>query len=784
MHSRASEKNQVIDWADMSQAGKVLHLYVEVRSVPEEDEKVTGRGDGGTAHLMLQCPDVLTHSQRNSTRSTPIRSPDLSPVAPHHTDGNHSFSPSKSSSRHSVSFQLQSPDTARSPPPFQNQDLLDSFGQLLEVLAPKTSSSAHSGSAGCAGSPDMHLYTPTSTSSNRLTLSSTSNCNRKPYGVSEAVDEHGRTSVVSFGYIEKASVQSTAERRSSLCLNETNGPLHRVESHLLSTHLRKRMSDPVWYSSQLSDGDTFHTHHQPPHREPPQVSSRIQRTTVDAVARDATCRALEEFGSPELKRRFAGHSPTLVRHHQAPRCRSLGGSPVLSRSTLTLPSKNQLLDLDRQICRGSLNGLPRSPATDHLCAQTGHPLHSAVSSPTLGSAKESSSRFHPPLPAGRPTDIQHELPIRNFSGSSYQAGDSHYSVNSCFSTKITSTNHHSTDSIPFSDNLDSRTLYKPSRCSSRASDVDSLLSDLTSASPSSNAELDCKPVTESNRLSGGLSGKLTPSPTPSQAESLRSDSPKSGGSFLKESQLHATAYWQSSLEPLQLDSQSDSRKAENAVTHTRPGRISPLVSQRGSYSPACPSRLTSKSPSHSSVPDLQQKCSSPTKDVSALHRYQLPQYTGNHRSPGAGSLFNRSSRDRRQLSSYNAEGLQMSWTSRNQEWREAEREAEPVQDGGENYCQLSSRTHVQSKEEGWRRDKGVQEYQRQVLSLFNNRREAPDLSGGARTPSQSSSGVTGSLRDGSQLDRNGGLSPETSSQLSNNTTISSSGMQVGWMGWS
>ncbi|GAA6224461.1 uncharacterized protein LOC108873853 [Lates japonicus] len=818
----------------MSQAGKVLHLYVEVRSVPEEEGKALGRGNDGTGHLMLQCPDVLSHSQRSSTRSSPNRSPALSPVTQHHTGGgNHSIPPSKSSSRHSVSFQLQNPDATGSV-------LYDSFGQLLQVLAPGTTSPSHHGSLGRTRSSDMDHYqgrvpiSPSSTSSGGLTVPSTPTSNRRSHEVPGVGGEEGRTSVVTFGYIEKANVHSMGSRRSSVCQSDLDNPLNRLDGQLLTAHLRKRLSDPVWYNGQSEQSNPYPNHPYSSRNQSPRGSPYLQRSTLDAVARDATYRALEEFGSPELRRRFASHgsencSPTLPRHYQSPRCRSWGGSPVLPRSTLTLPSKVQLLELDRGICRSSVNGLPRSPASDHLCAHTGYSSHAVASNsaphphglpqsqqrPWVGDeSPRLSSKFHPPLPAGRPTDIQHEIPTSIFPTSNqtrtgYQtSGNSQHSVNSSYNTKITNTSHNSTDSIQYSANnnssLSSKSHYRSSRCSSRASDAVSPTNGRRSFSPSPNAEVACKLAVEASKLSTIFAGRRSPSPTPSQAESLRSESPKMGGSLLREPQPYATLQEQNSPEPLQVDNLNHRWKTEKQLPQTRPGRISPVLSQTAlssPASPALPARLHRAAASQSPVLDpRQQRSSSPSKDTSTLHRYQPPQYTGDHKSPGMewrqyDHLFDRSPRDspnlnRRLLSNQNTEALPVSWTSRHQEWRDTGL----VQDRDE-FCEddhklSTSRVYTLNKEENHRKDgedKGVktsvQGNQRLIVGMSKDQREEiQDHSGAAGTSSQSSSGVTGSLGDSSQLDRNDSLFPETSSQSSHDTADTGSGIQVGWTG--
>lgn len=836
MAHKSIEKGHLVDQgANMSQAGKVLHLYVEVRSVAEEEGKVPGRRDDGTGHLMLQCPDVLPHSQRSSTRSSPSRSPDLSPVSQHQTSvGSHNLCPSKSSSRHSVSFQLQNPDATGSPTQVQRQDMLyDSFGQLLQVLAPGMASSGQHDSLEqtCTSDRDPYrervLFYPSSTSSGRLTVPSTPTSNRRSYEVPEVGGGEGKTSVVTFGYIEKANVHRMGGRRTSVCQSELDNPHNRMEGQL-PAHLRKRLSDPVWYNGQPGQGDPCPSHPYPSQNHSPRGSPYMQRTTLDAVARDATCRALEEFGSPELRRRFAGHSPeycspTLPRHYQSPRCRSWSGSPVLPRSTLTLPSKAQFLELDRGVCRSSVNGLPRSPASDHLCAHTGYSSHSTSTLSSRGLPQSQQrpwmgdesprllSKFHPPLPAGRPTDIQHEIPTNifptsNHSRTGYQASaNPQHSVNSNSSANFTNTSHNARDSLHPSANDDSnlsrKTHHKSSLCSSRASDAVSPTNCRRSISPSSNAEVACKLAVEAAKLSTVFADRRTPSPTPSQAESQRPESPKIRGSFLRESQPYATLHGQNSPE---FDKKIHKWKTDKTIPQNRPERVSFLLSQKDSSSPASPAlptRLHHAATSQSLVLDpRQQRGSSPTKDMSTLHRYQPPQYTGDRKSPGMelrqyDHLFDRSPRDspelsKRLLSNQNTEASPVSWTSRHQEWREAG----PVQHGGElakeKYKQSTSGIYTPSTEEYHMKvggDTGVKMsargYETPVLGVFKDQgEEVQDHSGAAGTSSQSSSGVTGSMGDSSQLDRNDRLSPETSSQSSHDTADTGSGMQVGRVG--
>ncbi|KAM7409213.1 hypothetical protein PAMA_002757 [Pampus argenteus] len=751
----------------MSQAGKVLHLYVEVRSLPAGEEKLSSRGDDGTRHLMLQCPDALPHSQRSSVNSSPNHTTDLFPVTqPQMGAGSRSLSPPKSSSKNSVCRQLQHPNATGTSTQFHPKDtVLNSFGELLQVT-PGTMSPGPHGSLTCTPSTDMDPYQrrgliAPSSAPGRLTIPSTPTSTRRSYEVLGAGGEEGKTSVVTFGYIEKSNIHNG--RRTSVCQSE-------LENQLLPAHLQKRLSDPVWYNGQPEPAEPYP---RPPYlsrNQSPLGSPYLPRAALDAVARDATYRALEEFGSPELRRRFVGHgpensSPTLLRHCHYPRCRSWVGSPVLSRSTFTLPSKAQLLELDRGVSCGSVSGLPRSPASDQLCAHTGYSSRSVATASTLHShvppqgqqrpyvgdeSPRLSNKFHPPLPAGRPTDIQLEIPVSIFPTN-----------NQPFNANMTSTSHNASNSTHCGANNDSsvsiRTQYISSRCSSRASDAISPSNDRRSISPS-NAEVACKLAIEAAKLSTIFADRRTPSPTPSQAESLRSESPKMVGSFQRESQPYATLHGQLSPEPLQLDSKNQRWKN---------GHVSPLLPQKSlSVSPALTARLHRSAASQSPVLDPRhQQSSSPTKDMSFLHRYQPPQYTGDQahgiEQRQFDYLFDRPKDSpelsRRLFSSQNAESFPLNLISRHQELLDAG----PVQDGDEKYRQLASKFCISSK------DSGVKTSEHGFQS-----EEVQDHSKTGGLSSQSSSGVTGSMGD-----RNNSLSPDTSSQSSHDMANTSSQMQ-------
>lgn len=703
----------------MSEAGKVLHLYVEVRSVPEKDGKVTGRADG-TNPLMLQYPDIQPNSQRSSTCSSPSRSPAFSP------DENHTLPSSKASSRHSVSFQLQNPHGRRSSTQEHHQDVLyDGFDEFLHVLTPGKASPSHHNSSG-----PVWLHVPSTV---------TSSCT----SVNVPKMEKEKSSVVTFGYIDKATVHSVEGRTEP-------------DTQPLPAQLRKRLSDPTWYSPGHSDPYS----NQPC---PSRGSPHQQRATLDAVARQATHKALEEFGSPELRRRFVScgpenYSPSLPRHFPPPRCQTLGGSPVLPRSTLTLPSKAQLLET-----------LPRSPASDHLCAHAGSAAspfqsHGFSQSQHRSWVKDESPRLHsifyPPLSAGKPTDIQHEMHSSSFTPNHQPQAD--------YQSRGTSQHNARADDGPqyhANSNTSNNNLYIASHGSSRASDVLSPTSGRSSISPSSNREMACKLAVEATKLCSVYAERRTPSPTPSEAQ--WSESPKAGG----------PRHRGLCPGPLQANTQNHRWKTDQAPPQTRPGRASPLLPQKAPPSPSSPAVPASwhrAQASQSPVLDpRQQWSSSPSKDASTVHRYQPPQFTGDCKSRSTVQrqyhhLCDPSTKDspdgpRRLGFSQNIEALPVSWASRHVEWREVR---------GDSLSPSSIYTPSNDQCLGSKGGKMCV----QVGPSRDERDEALYGSHGAAS-SQSSSGVTGSVGDESPLDRYCSLSPETSSQSSHDTA--DSGKQVG-----
>lgn len=758
----------------MSQAGQVLHLYVEVRPVAEEDGKLPG--NAGTGQLMLQCPETLPCSQRSSSRSSSSYSPELSPATRLQLETN-CMTPSKSS-RQSVTFQLQKPDVTGSAQ--DQRHVCDSFGQLLQVLAPETLH--HSGQHGSPGPtwPERDpkqgrvLLSPSSTSSGRLTSPPTSLA--RSCAVQGLEGDGGQTSLVTYGYIEKSHVHKmgghhtpVGQREPDRAFNRTDGPF--------GTHTQKRLSDPLWYTGQPAHGGRPNADY--PYSEPQNLPqwcwSYTQRAANNTVSRDA--RTLNEFTSPVLRRRYGGYnpatySPTLPRNYQSPRCRSWAGSPVLPRGSLTLPSKPQPVELDRGVCRNSVNGLPRSPASDHLCAHTQYSPYPAAPGRNVHCQSQTQraqrpqvveesprlpSQLYPPLPAGRATDIQQDLSASSGGRTGYHTSGKpqpcgYYSYNA----NNASRSHCATGSRCYSvsEDLATNSQYNSSRCG-RTSNAVSPTSSRRSISPSSNDEGAGKQAVYACKLTADFADRGTPSPSSSPAESQRSESPNTEGTY-----LHPYA----SLLGRRSPEQNHRRKTEQTPPLTRPGCISPVPSKKG----LCPQ-------SQSPVMDLhRQRAPSPIKN----HHYQPLQQAGNKASVTEQRQHHHLCDSPEWSRRSQTKEAPASFTSRNHEWRESG----PLQHGGSLYedkhRQSTCSRNGAGQDEHHRKvggSLGMKGMQMPLLSVSREQTELLDHTGSG-TSSQSSSGVTGSLGDSSHP------SPETLSQSSQDTSGAGSAMQVGGAG--
>ncbi|XP_076616005.1 uncharacterized protein LOC143338963 isoform X1 [Chaetodon auriga] len=339
----------------MSQSGKVLHLYVEVRSAPDQKG---GKGEFGENEGIAQG-----HSVEDSPAEllSQLASQTVSKASTAHRlvqDCTHSQSPS----RNTVSFQLQQ---ASSSP----------------TVSKRWSAPCDEVSAG---------HSPPLTSSGKVTVPHTSpSCRR--FNKEELT--HGKRSVVTFSYIEKSNVKTLDSPRNSRTREERSTP----------SHVCKRLSDPVWFGSPDSSCSsspkmTF----QSPGSHQQTFSPSLRQPPLDPIGRAATQRAVEEFGSPLLRIKLAHalEHTSSSRYNQQPRCQSWAGSPV-QRQNISANPKDHLAQRSQAVC-----GLPRSPASDQLSSQYRQSPHSKP---------QSCVESHSPLPwsgegkavAGSPATKRH-----------------------------------------------------------------------------------------------------------------------------------------------------------------------------------------------------------------------------------------------------------------------------------------------------------------------------------------------------------------------------------------
>ncbi|XP_034563400.1 uncharacterized protein LOC117829816 [Notolabrus celidotus] len=310
----------------MSQSGKVLHLYVEVRSAPDQNGGKGGFGDKGErvaqersikdspGELLSQLASQTT-CKTSSKTSTPQR---LAQDCTH----THGTSPP----RNSVSFQ---PQQASSSPKVTKR-----------------------WSAPCDGVHSPKMFSP-----GKVTVPKSSpNCPRLKEG--EVSD--GKRSVVTFSYIEKSNVQTMDSPRNSPCERRTR------EDRSNPCYFRKRLSDPVWFGSPDSSCSsspklTFRS----PGSHQQTFSPGFRQPHLDPIGRAATQRAVEEFGSPLLRIKLAHALENIPssRYNQ-PRCQSWAGSPV-QRQNISMHPKDHITDRSQAFGPGFW-----SPVSDKLSSKS------------------------------------------------------------------------------------------------------------------------------------------------------------------------------------------------------------------------------------------------------------------------------------------------------------------------------------------------------------------------------------------------------------------------------
>lgn len=293
----------------MSQSGKVLHLYVEVRSAPDQnrgkEEGVSQGHSGQDSHAELLSQLASQTTSQAATKTSAV----------HHL--------------------LQSPTPTLK------------FQQTGNSISPSLSKRW---SAPC----DQSVHSsPENSSGKASALQTPVECQK----FSKAEVSESMRSVVTFSYIEKPNVKTVKSPLKPSCKRGTR------DGRSASCQFPKRLNDPVWLGSPDSSCSsspklTFSspgTHQQPP-------SPGLRQPLLDPVGRAATQRAVEEFGSPLLRIKLAHAMEHNSHYSLQPRCQSWAGSPVQRQNTTG--SKNTAGRIQ------AMCGLPRSQEKDQFPPQS------------------------------------------------------------------------------------------------------------------------------------------------------------------------------------------------------------------------------------------------------------------------------------------------------------------------------------------------------------------------------------------------------------------------------
>jgi len=627
----------------MTQTGPFLHLYLEVGLGQEEKG---GGGEERSNPRMLKDPDLFPSSHR-----TPSPRRARSPGPPHCPGTSRDPSPTRPGPpppHHTRGSQHLGPPPAE--PPYPQTQRSHGPDRLLQVHTPPETLPACGDP--CQGR-GMLSVPPATSSPSRPSSRGT-------------LPEEGRRSVVTFSYVQKASVQS---------------PKHAGTRQAEPQDYRSpdagrgadRADDPPLWVDAMHSGQEEPDQIYSPWGESPHGSPYRRRTT-----QESSRTPVEEGGSPDLRRRLAGgpRSPSLPREPESYRCRSWGGSPVLPRTARTLPASTLFQDPDPASSRGWPSGPPRSPILDrpsspfsqysyHQPAPDHQPTPQYSPPSCLGDGSPwLSSRYQPLLSAGRPTDIQHpsipasppcrtsyhpSSPCRtSYHASppcrtSYHANDStgNWSNNNTAIPHIDSNNVHQSarnSMHPSASSSPYRPVYAPPGYSSSACDASRPSSSSRSCSPARSPELARKLALEASRMSPLFTDRRTPSPMdpswpesslrgglipgePQPCASLHGHAPRSQRPDLEDRAppLRAEPDPAGSAWPLSAQAHlfPAGAPASPARSHCGAASASPVLDPRNQHPPA-PSNTTSSS----------LISSSPAPSSPAQHRLQPPQYRG------------------------------------------------------------------------------------------------------------------------------------------------------------
>ncbi|XP_046732511.1 uncharacterized protein LOC124403023 isoform X1 [Silurus meridionalis] len=397
----------------MTNSGKVLHLYVEVRPVPDE-ERAKLKDIKGAQTLMVHKPDIFPESQHGAL-NTPCS------LVPPPVDERNVGSNSQGIFTSKSPFDLHINPGGEGQAPLQTGVSLshDEMYQLLSALQPelKRGTGNLKQTRSTENEPfcgrESRIY-------GHFTAPPTPSGARKTYG---ELDK-GKLSIATFSYIKKANIRYVGGHPSIFCQNKPENPFRKsFNDQTISFHCHENFSNSLGLNGQESFCNSNSNNILTGSVIKPKDNISLQRMRI---ARNSTHHALKEFGSPQLR-------PQLVTanypdrcygtlHRLQPRCHSWSGSPVVTRVARTLPAYTHPVDLYQH---KSPHGIPRSPAAHKLSSDAGqhhfiscsaNAQFQAIPNPQEWKSDETLKQEYKHssvLPSSRPTAIQHQIPYKN-----------------------------------------------------------------------------------------------------------------------------------------------------------------------------------------------------------------------------------------------------------------------------------------------------------------------------------------------------------------------------------
>lgn len=489
----------------MANPEKVLHLYVEVRSMADEERKEMKNMEG-THSLMVRGADVFTqveHGAPNIPHGFVPSAGDL------HNMGSrtHGLFSSKSPTRHPDSLQIHS-DQGHAPSQHGQSLAHDEIYQLLFALQPELH--RHTGNLVRTRSAESEpYYGRESRICGHFTAPPTPSGGRK---TNEQVHEAKR-SIVTYKNIEKGNVRSVGGHDSVLCQKfEPENPFKKAFNNHTSPF---NFSYPTRFNRQESSknpltGSMIN----------PKDSPNLKHAMLNSVARNSTHCTLRKFGSPELKSHLVTSSHpdrchgTL--HRDQPRCHSWSGSPVVPRITKTLPANAHLIDFHQHrplhgISRPVAHNLSSDVRNSYVASCSTSAQSQAIPNQQVWISEETLRQGHrhrPILLSNKPTAFQHELPNQTITQPPH---------NQSVSQK-TSQSLRQNNKVNFC--LASLSNQSPSRGNQLSSEK--------RINFASSAEMAPNLVEEATKMFIPLEDRMSSSPTPSLSDTLKSDTTRSG----------------------------------------------------------------------------------------------------------------------------------------------------------------------------------------------------------------------------------------------------------------